>query len=119
MVRDNWKVTGDGLWIAKTMKGCRIGFTPKVVAKMGNIRFMELLTIGEIEEGEPLLIVETLKAVHEISVPISGEIVSINKKVFESPELLTDQAWIIQMTNVKDMEYQKLPDYKQVEWQIG
>ena len=43
---------------------------------------------GDFRKGETFGTIESVKAVEEVYLPFSGEIVSVNESVIENPELL-------------------------------
>lgn len=55
--------------------------------------FVELPEAGkEVKQGTGFGAVESVKATSDVNSPISGEVVEINKKLADSPGLVTDPA---------------------------
>ena len=78
----------------------KIGVSEFAIDQLGDIVFVELADQGAtLEKGETFGTIESVKAVEEVYLPFSGEIVSINESVIESPELLQNdpigEGWLI------------------------
>jgi len=78
----------------------RIGISEFAVDQLGDIVFVELADEGEtLEKGETFGTIESVKAVEEVYLPFSGEIVSVNESVIENPELLQNDpigdGWLV------------------------
>lgn len=95
-----------------------IGLSEYAVEQLGDIVFIELPEVGStFSKGETFATVESVKAASEIYMPISGQIVEINEKIIESPELVNEDplgdAWLIKIeSNADDIEYKDLMDYE-------
>ena len=78
----------------------KIGVSEFAIDQLGDIVFVELADEGAtLEKGETFGTIESVKAVEEVYLPFSGEIVSVNDDVIENPELLQNdpigQGWLI------------------------
>jgi len=78
----------------------KIGVSVFSIDQLGDIVFVELADEGAtLEKGETFGTIETVKAVEEVYVPFSGEIVSVNESVIENPELLQNDpigdGWLV------------------------
>ena len=78
----------------------KIGVSEFAVDQLGDIVFVELADQGKIlEKGETFGTIESGKAVEEVYLPFSGEIVSVNESVIDNPELLQNDpigdGWLI------------------------
>ena len=78
----------------------KIGVSEFAIDQLGDIVFVELADQGEtLEKGETFGTIESVKAVEEVYLPFSGEIVSINESVIENPELLQNDpigdGWLV------------------------
>ena len=70
--------------------------------QLGDIVFVDLPQVGDtFEKGGEFGTVESVKAVSEVYMPISGEIIAVNTALDDSPELMnTDpygDGWIIEI----------------------
>jgi glycine cleavage system H protein len=89
-VKDN----GDGTAI--------IGITDYAQEMLTDIVFVELPEIGKkVTKGEPVAVVESVKSVSDVYSPIGGEVLAVNKKLEDAPELINEDAfgegWIVKM----------------------
>ena len=78
----------------------RIGISEFAVDQLGDIVFVELADQGStLEKGETFGTIESVKAVEEVYLPFSGEIVSVNESVIDNPELLQNdpigEGWLV------------------------
>lgn len=80
----------------------RVGITDYAQDQLGDIVFVDLPQVGDtFKQEEELTTVESVKAVSEVYMPISGEIMRVNAALEDSPELLnTDpygEGWIVEI----------------------
>ena len=78
----------------------KIGVSEFAIDQLGDIVFVELADQGKtLEKGETFGTIESVKAVEEVYLPFSGEIVSVNESVIDNPELLQNDpigdGWLI------------------------
>ena len=78
----------------------KIGVSEFAVDQLGDIVFVELAEQGAtMEKGNTFGTIESVKAVEEVYLPFSGEIVSVNENVIENPELLQNdpigEGWLV------------------------
>ena len=79
-----------------------IGITEYAQKELGDVVFVELPQVGtEIEQGDEMGSIESVKAVSELFAPVSGVVVEINEALAEKPELVnTDpygDGWMIKV----------------------
>ena len=78
----------------------KIGVSEFAVDQLGDIVFVELADQGStLEKGDTFGTIESVKAVEEVYLPFSGEIVSVNESVIDNPELLQNdpigEGWLV------------------------
>jgi glycine cleavage system H protein len=78
----------------------RIGITFHAQQELGDITYVELPDVGtELTPGETLGTVESVKAVSDVYVPVSGKVTEINAALEETPELINEdpyeKGWLI------------------------
>jgi glycine cleavage system H protein len=89
-----------------------IGITDYAQKALHEIVYVELPKVGsKLTQMQSIGTVESVKAVSEIFTPITGEIIEVNEKLTENPELLNNDSyndgWIMKVrpTNLKkDLE---------------
>ena len=80
----------------------KIGVSEFAIDQLGDIVFVELADQGKtLQKGETFGTIESVKAVEEVYLPLSGEIVSVNESVIDNPELLQNDpigaGWLVIM----------------------
>ncbi len=80
---------------------------------MGDIVFVELPQVGEtFEKGAEFGTVESVKAVSELFLPVSGEIVAVNDALEDTPELLNNEpytgGWMLRIKLSEKSEFDQL-----------
>tara|TARA_B100000131_G_scaffold316475_1_gene356626 strand:+ start:268 stop:657 length:390 start_codon:yes stop_codon:yes gene_type:complete len=93
----------------------RIGISAFAVDQLGDIVFVDLPDIGtSIEKGSAFGSVESVKAVEDMYLPISGEVVQINESVLSNPEELQNnphgKGWLLLIRPVSINEINELMD---------
>lgn len=99
---DTVKYTNDHEWAKSDGDLVTIGINDYAQDQLGEIVFVELPEEGDtFSKGDEFGSVESVKAVSEIYIPISGEIVQINEKLEDAPELVNescyDDGWLIKV----------------------
>lgn len=71
-----------------------IGITDYAQEALGDIVYVELPSVGDhFSQGEPFGNVESVKAVSELYMPVSGEVVEVNADLAESPQLVNEDPY--------------------------
>ncbi len=94
--------TKDHEWLFVQDDSGTVGITDFAQKELGDVVFVELPEIGDkFEANEPFGSVESVKAVSEIFCPVAGEVIEVNSKLEETPELLNksphQDAWLIKI----------------------
>jgi len=90
-----------------------IGITDYAQKELGDVVFVELPQIGtQLEAGDELGSIESVKAVSELFSPVSGEVVEINDALTDKPELVnTDpygDGWMVRIRVTDPTEMDEL-----------
>ena len=81
-------------WLRVEDGKCRIGITDYAQKSLHDIVFADVPRVGtRISQGQAIGSVESVKAVAEVYAPISGEIVEVNTRLAETPELLNQEPY--------------------------
>jgi len=102
-------------WVKATGEAAKLGITDYAQDQLGDIVFVELPDVGEsFEKGAEFGTVESVKAVSELYMPVSGEIVAINDALEDAPELVNNTAfsdgWMIEVKLDNSSELDALMD---------
>lgn len=90
-----------------------IGITDHAQKELGEIVYLELPEVGHVYNAdEEFGTVESVKAVSELFIPISGEVIEINKSAVAEPGIVNDDplgdGWLIKIKVTTDEEVKKL-----------
>ena len=88
-----------------------VGITDHAQEAMGDLVYVELPEVGaKVTAGDQVAVVESVKAASDIYTPVSGEIISVNEALEDSPESVNSDAygdgWIFQI-KMSDKEEMK------------
>ncbi len=94
--------TKDHLWVKVDGDDAVVGITDYGQHQLGDIVYIELPSVdSEVEAGEKVASIESVKASIDIFSPLTGKIISVNEDLKEDPSLLnTDpygEGWIFEM----------------------
>jgi len=94
--------TKDHEWIRVDEEIGTVGITDYAQKELGDIVFVELPKLGDhLTAKEAFGTVESVKAVSELFAPAEGEVVGVNARLQNNPELLNSDphgdAWLIQI----------------------
>ncbi len=100
---DDLRYAEDHEWAKVEDNTVRVGLDDYAQDQLGDIVFVELPQVGDtFEKGQEFATVESVKAVVECYLPVSGEIVSVNKQLEDSPELMNESpysdGWMVGVT---------------------
>jgi len=100
---DDLRYAEDHEWAKVEDNTVRVGLDDYAQDQLGDIVFVELPQVGDtFEKGQEFATVESVKAVVECYLPVSGEIVSVNKQLEDSPELMNESpygdGWMVEVT---------------------
>ena len=119
---DNLKYTKTHEWVRIEDKTATVGITDFAQHQLGDIVYIELPEIGVILEkqnsaGE----IESVKAVSELSMPLSGKIIEVNSNLVDNPELVNSSpygsGWMLKLEYTNELEISDLlsvEDYKRI-----
>ena len=108
------RYTEDHEWAQITGDTVRIGVSDYAQDQLGDIVFVEFPEVGSsFEKGEEFGSLESVKAVSELYIPVSGEVVAVNEALEDSPELINENPyvnWIIEIKPADLSEFDVLMD---------
>lgn len=109
---DDIGYTDDHEWARITGATVRIGVSDYAQDQLGDIVFVELPAVGDrFGKGDEFGTLESVKAVSELFMPMSGTVVAINTALTDAPELINQDpyaAWIIEIKPSASEEYAQL-----------
>ncbi|MEJ5316590.1 MAG: glycine cleavage system protein GcvH [Tenuifilum sp.] len=102
-IPSNLKYTKDHEWIKDEGNGmATVGVTDFAQTQLGDIVFIEIETQGEtLAKEEVFGTIEAVKTVSDMFMPVSGEVVEVNPKVTEQPDIVNKdpygEGWMIKI----------------------
>jgi len=117
---NNLKYTKDHEWISIDGDYAFVGITNFAQKELGDIVFVEIESLDqEIKSGEVFGSVEAVKTVSDLFMPMTGEIIEINQKIIDKPELVNSdpygEGWMIKIKILDSNEVKDLLDLKSYE----
>ncbi len=71
-----------------------VGITEYAQKELGDVVFVELPQVGsQLDAGDELGSIESVKAVSELFTPVSGEVIEINEALADNPALVNTDPW--------------------------
>ena len=113
---DDYKYSKDHEWLKADEDGfALVGITDHAQSQLGDVVFVELPEVGaEFEKGDVFGVVESVKAVVDCYMPVSGEIVAINESLESEVEQVNmdphGKGWMIKIRMSDPSELDDLMD---------
>lgn len=109
------KFTQDHEWIRVEGDFAFVGITDYAQSNLGDIVFLEIETVGDtLDKGEAFGNIEAVKAVEELYMPVSGEVMEINPALESSPEVVNKdpygEGWMVKIKVTDSSELSTLLD---------
>ena len=120
MYPEEYRYSKDHEWILDQGGIGTIGITDYAQKELGDVVYVDLPEVGDtFEANEPFGSVESVKAVSEVFSPVSGEVVEVNTKLENAPELINEsphqKAWMIKVRITNPDELKELLSAKAYE----
>jgi len=114
-VPQDLKFTQDHEWIRVEGELAFVGITDYAQSNLGDIVFLEIETVGEtLAKAEAFGNIEAVKAVEELYMPVSGEVLEINPALETSPEVVNKdpygEGWMVKIKLTEPAELDELLD---------
>ena len=90
-----------------------VGISEHAQDLLGDIVFVELPDLGkELDAEEESAIVESVKAASDVYSPLSGEVIEVNEKLFDEPEIVNssplEEGWFFKIKLDDSQAFQNL-----------
>ncbi len=109
-IPDNLKYTKDHEWVQIDGATATIGVTDYAQEHLGDIVYVELPDVGaDFTKGDTFGVLESVKAVSDCYVPLSGKVLEANDTLTENPETVNEdcygEGWMVrlQLTDKKEL----------------
>jgi glycine cleavage system H protein len=102
MYPQDYLYSKDHEWILVQDAVGTVGITDFAQHELGDVVYVDLPEVGDtFDANEPFGSVESVKAVSEIFSPASGEIIEVNSRLEENPEIINEspheKAWMVKV----------------------
>lgn len=115
MIPDDRKYTQEHEWVQVEGEIGTVGVTDHASIELGDIVYVELPEIGaEFSAGDSVGSIESVKAVADLYLPVSGEIIEVNDALDGDPGLVNkspmDDGWLFKVRLADPSEFDTLLD---------
>lgn len=102
-------------WVRREGEAAALGITSFAADELGDIVYVELPEVGsQLRQFTSFGVVESVKAVSDLYAPISGEVLEVNERLRDAPELMNSdpfgEGWIARVRLADEGELEKLMD---------
>jgi glycine cleavage system H protein len=109
------RFTKDHEWVNLEGDTATIGITAYAADQLGDVVFVELPAAGKaVKAGEPMAVVESVKAASDVFAPVSGEITDANAALADSPETVNEATeaggWFVKLKIADPAQVEALMD---------
>src|SRR6056297_741605 len=114
-IPENLKFTKDHEWIRVEGNEAYVGITEYAQGELGDVVFVEIETEGEeLDKEEVFGTIEAVKTVSDMFMPVSGEVLEVNGKLEDTPEIVNKdpygEGWLIKIGLKDEAEIDELLD---------
>lgn len=101
-VPENISYSKEHEWVRVESGVGTIGITDYAQGELGDIVFVELPGVGtKLIQGKSFGTIEAVKAVSDLYAPVSGQVIEVNKRVQETPEVVNkepyESGWMVKV----------------------
>ena len=111
----NLKYSKDHEWVRVEGENALVGITAFAQGELGDIVFVDVDTEGEaLDKDEVFGTIEAVKTVSDLFMPVSGEVLEVNAKLEDEPELINTDSygdgWVVKISLADANELDNLLD---------
>ena len=110
-IPEDLKYTDSHEWVRHEEGVATVGITDHAQEELSELVYVELPEVGrQVEKGEPVAVVESVKAASDIYAPLGGEVAAVNDSLADSPDQINqapyDLGWLfkIKPSNESDLD---------------
>lgn len=79
-----------------------VGVSNHAQEALGDVMFFQAPKLGQqVQQGEAIAVLESVKAASDIHAPVSGEIVALNEGLETAPELVNEKPYEVWLFKIK------------------
>jgi glycine cleavage system H protein len=96
-------------WIRTEGNAVVVGITHYAQEQLGEVVYVELPEVGTgVDAGDELGTLESVKAVSEFLAPVAGEVLEVNERLEDEPNLVNDDpygdGWLVKLSGSVESE---------------
>ena len=116
LVPENLKYQKTDEWVKVEDGIATIGITDSAQDSLSDVVFVEFEVDvdDEVNAGDSLATVESVKAAAEVVFPVSGKVIEVNQTLVDTPEVLNEspytEGWLVKVQVADESELDKLMD---------
>ena len=112
-IKEDLYYSKDHEWVRTEEDYLVIGVTDFAQEELGDIVFVELPEVEEeFDKNDSFGVLESVKAVSDTFIPLSGRVVEVNEDLIDNPELINGdpyvEGWLIKIDPADDSELDEL-----------
>jgi len=100
-VLDGLYYSKDHEWVKSEGSRALVGITDHAQLGLGDVVYVELPEEGdEFQAGDPIGVVESVKAASDVYTPIAGKVIGVNRELIDHPERINQDpygSWLIEL----------------------
>jgi glycine cleavage system H protein len=107
----NLKYTQEHEWIRVEGTTAYVGVTDFAQSELGEVVYLDVKTVNEtLESGEMFGVIEAVKTLSDLFMPVSGKVLEFNSKLEQTPEIVNEdpygEGWVIkiEMSDVSQLD---------------
>ena len=118
-IPDDLKYTRSHEWVRAEGDSVVVGITHYAQDQLGEVVYVELPDVGTaVAVGDELGTIESVKAVSEFLAPIAGEVLEVNTRLEDEPNLVNDdsfgEGWLVKLSgSAEGEEFTDAAGYKE------
>lgn len=114
-VPDDLRYTDDHEWLRLDGEDGVVGITAYAAGELGDVVFVELPAVGSrFRAAQSFGVIESVKTASDLYSPLEGEVIAVNDKLAERPELVNDDpygdGWMIRLRLADPTNAERLKD---------
>ena len=111
-------------WAALEGDVCTVGITKFAADQLTDVTYVELPHVGDhVFTGEAFGNIETVKAVSDLYAPLDGEVVAVNEKLNDDPNVISQDpfaaGWLIKVKPEEGATFDHLLTFEQYQKQVA
>ncbi len=113
---ENLHYTKDHEWVRIDGDSALVGISDYAQDQLGDIVYVEMPEVGdEFSQGEEFGTLESVKAVSEIYLPLTGEIIEVNEALEDAPELVNKDPYENWLVRIRPADLSELDELLSVD----